>query len=72
MARSKIDFKPYAAFLFPNASGHRNEVKFAIGIGLAISLYGVGKYYQAKNKPLSQFDYNNQLFHSQFKASNLG
>lgn len=41
MARPKIDFKPYAAFLFPNKSGHRNEVKFAIGLGLAISLYGV-------------------------------
>ena len=64
MARSKIDFKPYAAFLFPNQSGHRNEVKFALGLAALLSIYGLKKFYTNANAPLSDINYNDQMFHA--------
>ncbi len=64
MARSKIDFKPFAAFLYPNSKGHRNEVLFSIGIGLSLCTLGLVNYIKLSSKLLSPINYNNQAIHS--------
>ena len=61
MARSKIDFKPYPAFLYPNRFGHRNEIKAAIFISSLIIIKGISNYFYWSNKPINTTNYLNDL-----------
>lgn len=67
MARSKIDFKPFAAFLYPNARGHRSEIKFSLGLSAIMVLFGVKSYLGTTSSPVSNGVHNHSLITSYFQ-----